>query len=60
MIFVIFPDVDAWKVAYRLRDRGLLCKPTHNTILRVAPPLIITEDQTMEACDIIKTTINSW
>ena len=53
-------DINAWKVAHCLRDCGVLCKPTHNHILRFAPPLIITEQQLREACDIIKNTINSW
>lgn len=53
-------DMNAWKVAYRLRDKGLLCKPTHDHILRLAPPLVVNEEQLREACDIIKTTINSF
>ena len=53
-------DVDAWKVAHRLRDSGLLCKPTHDHILRLAPPLVITEEMMREACDIVKKTINLW
>ena len=58
-LFVVVSDMNAWKVAYSLRDQGLLCKPTHDHILRLAPPLVITEEQIREACDIIKTTINS-
>lgn len=52
--------VNAWKVAFHLRDKGLLCKPTHGHILRLTPPLIITEEQTREACSIVRDTINSW
>ena len=29
----------------RLAARGLLCKETHDHIIRIAPPLIITSDQ---------------
>ena len=53
-------DVDAAKVAARLRENGLLCKPTQKHVLRFAPPLVITEEQMREACDIIKKIINSW
>jgi ornithine--oxo-acid transaminase len=28
----------------RLRDRGLLCKETHENVIRFAPPLVITKD----------------
>lgn len=51
---------DAWKVCMRLRDNGLLAKPTHGDIIRFAPPLVITEEQVMECCDIIKNTIMSF
>ena len=32
----------------KLRDRGLLTKPTHDDIVRISPPLVITEDQLVE------------
>ena len=35
----------AWQVCMELRDRGLLAKPTHGNIIRLAPPLCITEEQ---------------
>lgn len=47
-------DVSAWDLCMRLRDKGLLAKPTHNTVIRFTPPLIITKEQTMEAVEIIK------
>ena len=47
----------AWDVCLKLRDNGLLAKPTHGDIIRFAPPLVITEEQLMECVAIIKNTI---
>ena len=47
----------AWDVCLALRDNGLLAKPTHDHIIRFAPPLVITEKQVLEAVGIIKKTI---
>ncbi|XP_074153214.1 ornithine aminotransferase, mitochondrial isoform X2 [Sminthopsis crassicaudata] len=53
-------DCDAWKVCLRLRDNGLLAKPTHGHIIRLAPPLVIKEDEIREAVEIINKTILSF
>lgn len=53
-------DYDAWKVCLRLRDNGLLAKPTHGDIIRLAPPLIIKEDEMRECIDIIQRTVISF
>lgn len=45
---------EAWDVCLAMKDNGLIAKPTHNHIIRFAPPLIITEAQLMEAIGIIK------
>ena len=50
----------AWDVCLKLRDNGLLAKPTHGDIIRFAPPLVITEEQLMECISIIKKTILSF
>jgi ornithine--oxo-acid transaminase len=50
----------AWDVCLRLKENGLLAKPTHDHIIRFAPPLVITEDQMNECCDIIADTISSF
>lgn len=50
----------AWDVCVALKENGLLAKPTHEHIIRFAPPLVITEEQVMECVEIIKTTINSF
>ncbi|PID88553.1 MAG: ornithine--oxo-acid transaminase, partial [Bacteroidia bacterium] len=47
----------AWDVCLRLRDNGLLAKPTHGHIIRFAPPLVINEEQIREAVAIIKKTM---
>ena len=51
---------EAWDVCLKLRDNGLLAKPTHGDIIRFAPPLVMTEDQLMDCIDIIKKTILSF
>lgn len=50
----------AWDVCLRLKEAGLLAKPTHEHIIRFAPPLVITEDQIHKCCDIIEQTIRSF
>lgn len=50
----------AWDVCLKLKDNGLLAKPTHEHIIRFAPPLVITGEQLHEAIKIIKTTIESF
>jgi len=50
----------AWDVCVALKDNGLLAKPTHEHIIRFAPPLVITEKQIMEAVQIIKKTIEEF
>ena len=51
---------EAWDVCLKLRDNGLLAKPTHGHIIRFAPPLVINEEQVRKAADIIKETILSF
>lgn len=50
----------AWEICLKLRDNGLLAKPTHGNKIRFAPPLVITEDQIMETTAIIRDTILSF
>ena len=51
---------EAWDVCLKMRDNGLLAKPTHGDIIRFAPPLVISEGQIMEAVEIIKQSILSF
>ncbi len=46
----------AWDICLKMRDNGLLAKPTHDDIIRFAPPLCITEPELKEAIAIIKKT----
>lgn len=59
---VVNPDNDqgitAWDVCMGLRERGLLAKPTHDNIIRFAPPLVITEEQLGEGCKIVEETFD--
>ncbi|MBK9175890.1 MAG: ornithine--oxo-acid transaminase [Flavobacteriales bacterium] len=50
----------AWELCILLRDNGLLAKPTHGDIIRFAPPLVITEVQVMEACNIIALSVKQF
>jgi ornithine--oxo-acid transaminase len=50
-------DQTAWDVCLALKDNGLLAKPTHDHIIRFAPPLVISEEQILEAAGIIRKTI---
>jgi ornithine--oxo-acid transaminase len=52
--------VSAWDVCVRLRDNGLLSKPTHGDTIRLAPPLVLTEEQLLEAAGIIEKTLLSF
>lgn len=47
----------AWNICVRLKENGLLAKPTHGNIIRFAPPLVMTEAQLMECVAIIEKTI---
>jgi ornithine--oxo-acid transaminase len=48
---------EAWDVCLKMRDNGLLAKPTHGNIIRFAPPLVINEGQIKEAIEIIKNSL---
>lgn len=51
---------EAWDVCVKMAENGLLAKPTHQHIIRFAPPLIITEEQLHEAIAIIHKSIASF
>ena len=46
----------AWDICLALKENGLIAKPTHDHIIRFTPPLVITEEQMMEAIGIIRDT----
>lgn len=47
----------AWNLCLKFAEHGLLAKPTHGNIIRLAPPLVITEEQIHECCDIIESCV---
>lgn len=47
----------AWNLCLKLKENGLLAKPTHGNIIRLAPPLVITEEQLLDCVRIIEKTI---
>jgi len=49
----------AWDMCLRMKDKGLLAKPTHDDIIRFAPPLVINEDQVKECIGIIIDCVNN-
>ena len=50
----------AWDVCLAMKDNGLIAKPTHDHIIRFAPPLVITENEQNEAIGIIKNTFKEF
>ncbi len=47
----------AWNICLQLKENGLLAKPTHGNIIRLAPPLVITEEQLLDCVKIIEKTV---
>lgn len=48
---------EAWDVCVKMKENGLLAKPTHQHVIRFAPPLVITEEQIHESITIIKKSL---
>lgn len=60
---VIDDDEDsstAWDICMKMRDNGLIAKPTHGNIIRFAPPLVISETEVDESCEIIEQSIKEF
>ena len=51
---------EAWDVCEKMKELGVLAKPTHQHIIRFAPPLVITEAELREAIELIKKAILSF
>ena len=55
------PDsTTAWDMCVSLKNNGLLAKPTHGNIIRFAPPLVMTEEQLHDCCDIIEKVVRDF
>ena len=50
----------AWDICMKLKENGLLAKPTHGNIIRFAPPLVMNEEQLKECVDIITKTLKEF
>lgn len=50
----------AWDICVKLKDNGLLAKPTHGNIIRFAPPLVINEEQLHDCISIITSTVQEF
>ena len=50
----------AWNLCVQFAENGLLAKPTHGNIIRLAPPLVITKEQLLECVAIIEKVILNY
>ena len=60
---VIDDDEDsstAWDICMKMKDNGVIAKPTHGNIIRFAPPLVISETEVEESCEIIEQSIKEF
>ena len=61
---IVINDIEesetAWNICLKLKENGLLAKPTHGNIIRFAPPLTITKKQIETALNIIIKTIKDF
>lgn len=54
------PEFNAWQVCLRMKELGLIAKPTHQDIIRLAPPLTINKHELNESLLIIEKAIKSF
>ena len=61
---IVINDIEesetAWHICLKLKENGLLAKPTHGNIIRFAPPLTITKKHIETAVNIIIKTIKDF
>lgn len=50
----------AWDICMKMKENGLLAKPTHGNIIRFAPPLVMNEEQLLDCVDIITRTLKEF
>ncbi|MFL9836090.1 ornithine--oxo-acid transaminase [Flavobacterium sp. ST-75] len=50
----------AWDICVKLKEHGLLAKPTHGNIIRFAPPLVMNEEQLLDCVSIITSTLKEF
>ena len=49
-----------WNLCLKMADKGMLAKPTHHYIIRLAPPLVISKEQIDDCVRIIKESLNEF
>lgn len=59
MTFMLAEFAEGWDVCLKLRDAGLLTRPAHGQLIRISPPLNITEEQLREGLNIITKTLRN-
>lgn len=57
---IVAPGLDAWEICLKLKENGLLAKPTHGDKIRLAPPLVITEKELRQCIEIIGDTLTRF
>ena len=50
----------AWEICLNFKENGLLAKPTHGNKIRLAPPLVMTEEQIEESLKIIEKSLKHF
>ncbi|KAF2516290.1 ornithine--oxo-acid transaminase [Flavobacterium salilacus subsp. salilacus] len=50
----------AWDICMKLKENGLLAKPTHGNIIRFAPPLVMNKEQLLDCASIIIKTLQEF
>ena len=50
----------AWDICMKMKENGLLAKPTHGNIIRFAPPLVMNEEQLLDCVEIITRTLKEF
>merc|ERR1711862_628543 len=48
---------EAWDVCLKMKEHGLLAKPTHGNIIRFAPPLTISKEEIDHCLEIIHKSV---
>ena len=48
----------AWELCLRMKENGLIAKPTHGDKIRFAPPLLINQEQIMQSVEIIRKSLS--
>lgn len=57
----IKPDapISAWEICVKMKENGIIAKPTHEHIIRFTPPLVIREEELREAIGLIRETFSN-